>query len=283
MIHISHRSDPLAIISIYFIERFIKELINWINEKHGEYALALASDHGGQLYFGEDTLCLHGCNSKGNEGVFFVYTKELGENYEKYKNHLESEEIPIVSTNDFACTFMQAIKNTNLPLESTCTPRYIGNDKLLMFTSVKSKEIQLKKYLEKLIKKYPKFKNQYEKKYNPKLENNKFASYFKNNDSIYQADRILYREYMNYLIGIQNELFDDVIKSSHNKFYYFILLSIFILFILGFLYYVRRLILITREKVFKDMKKIGEIKNPFLSKIVTYTYIIVAIIHRAIY
>ena len=69
---------------------------------------------------------------------------------------------------------MQAIKNTNLPLESTCTPRYIGNDKLLMFTSVKSKEIQLKKYLEKLIKKYPKFKNQYEKKYNPKLENNNF-------------------------------------------------------------------------------------------------------------
>ena len=278
LIHISHRSDPLAIISIYFIERFIKELINWINEKHGEYALALASDHGGQLYFGEDTLCLHGCNSKGNEGVFFVYTKELGENYEKYKNHLESEEIPIVSTNDFACTFFQALKNANLPLESTCTPRYIGNDKLLMFTSVKSKEIQLKKYLEKLIKKYPKFKNQYEKKYNPKLENNKFASYFKNNDSIYQADRILYREYMNYLIGIQNELFDDVIKSSHNKFYYFILLSIFILFILGFLYYVRRLILITREKVFKDMKKIGEIKNPFLSKIVTYTYIIVAIL-----
>ena len=90
---------------------------------------------------------------KGNEGVFFIYTKELGENYEKYKTNWESEEIPIISTNDFACTFIQALKNVNLPLESTCTPRYIGNDKLLMFTSVKSKEIQLKKYLEKLIKK----------------------------------------------------------------------------------------------------------------------------------
>ena len=278
LIHISHRSDPLVIISIYFIERFIKELINWINEKHGEYALALVSDHGGQLYFGEDTLCLHGCNSLGNEGVFFVYTKELGENYERYKNHLESEEIPVVSINDFACTFMQAVKNTNLPLESTCTPRYIGNDKLLMFTSVKSKEIQLKKYLEKLIKKYPELKNQYETKYNPKLQNNIFASYFKNNDSIYQADKIFYKEYMNYLIGIQNELFDDVVKSSHNKLYYFILLSVFILFILGFLYFVRKLILLTREKVFKDIKKIGESKNPFLSKIVTYTYIIVAIL-----
>ena len=107
-------------------------------------------------------MCNHGCNSIGNEAVFCVYTKELGENYEKYKNHLEGEQIPIVSLNDFACTFMQAVKNTNLPLESTCTPRYIGNDKLLMFTSVKSKEIQLKKYLEKLIKKYPELKNQYE-------------------------------------------------------------------------------------------------------------------------
>jgi len=278
IIHMSHRSNPLAIISVYFIERFIKELINWIDEKHGEYALAFVSDHGGQKYFGEDTLCLHGCKSKGNEGVFFIYTKELGENYEKYKTNWESEEIPIVSTNDFACTFIQALKNVNLPLESTCIPRYIGNDKLLMFTSIKSKEIQLKKYLEKLIKKYPKLKIQYEKKYNPKLKNNKFASYFKNNDSIYQAEQIFYNEYMNYLIDIQNELLDDVVKSSHNKLYYFIFFTTFILFILGFLYFVRKLILITREKVFKDMKKLGENKNPFLSKIVTYTYVIVAIL-----
>ena len=71
------------------------------------------------------------------------------------------------------------------------------------------------------------------KQYNPKLQNNIFASYFKNNDSIYQADKIFYKEYMNYLIGIQNELFDDVVKSSHNKLYYFILLSVFILFSLG--------------------------------------------------
>jgi len=278
IIHTSHRNEPLAIFSIYFLEKFIKELINWINEKHGEYALAFASDHGGQFYFGEDTLCNHGCNSIGNEAVFCVYTKELGENYEKYKNHLEGEQIPIVSLNDFACTFMQAVKNTNLPLESTCTPRYIGNDKLLMFTSVKSKEIQLKKYLEKLIKKYPELKNQYETKYNPKLQNNIFASYFENNDSIYQADRIFYKEYMNYLIGIQNELFDDVIKSSHNKLYYLILYSVLILFILGFLYFVRKLILITREKVFKEIQKTGENRNPFLPKIVTYTYAIVAIL-----
>ena len=113
IIHESHRSSPIAIFSIYFLENFIIELIKWINEKHGEFALALVSDHGGQLYFGEDTLCNHGCNSIGNEATFFIYTKELGDNYEKYKTIDNYDEIPIVSLNDFPCTFIQAIKNIN--------------------------------------------------------------------------------------------------------------------------------------------------------------------------
>ena len=278
IIHTSHRRSPRAIFSIYFLEQYVKELINWINEEHGEYALALASDHGGQLYFGEDTLCNHGCNGKGNEAVFFVYTKELGENYEKYKTKFENEESPIVSMNDIACTFIQSVKNANLPLESTCKPRYIGNDSLLMFVSVKSKEIQLKQYLQKLVKKYPELKNQYERKYNKKLNDNKFVSFFKNEDSIYEADKKLYDEYMNYLIKIQDELFSDVIKSGHNTKYYLILYLTLAFFIIGFLYFIRKLILLTREKVFKEMKKEGENRNPFLSKIVTYTYIIVGIL-----
>jgi len=278
LIHISHRSDPVIIFSIYFIENFVKELIKWINEKHGEYALAFASDHGGQLYYGEDTLCNHGCNSLGNEGVFFVYTKELGEHYEKYKTQSKNENVPIVSLHDCPCTFIQVLKNVNLPLETTCTPRYIGNDKLLMFTSVKSKEIQLKKYLEKLIKKYPVLKNQYEKKYNPKFNNNKYVSYFKNKDSIYQAEPKFYDEYMNYLTGIQDDLFNDVVKSGHNFLYYLILHSIFIIFIIILLYFVRALILLTREKILKDMKKTGESKNPFLSKLIPYTYVLIGIL-----
>ena len=278
LIHISHRSDPVLIFSYYFIENYVKELIKWINEKHGEYALAVASDHGGQLYYGEDTLCNHGCNSLGNEGIFFVYTKELGEHYEKYKNHLENEESPIVSLHDCPCTFMQVLKNVNLPLESTCTPRYIGNDKLLMFSRVKSKEIQLKKYLEKLVKKYPELKNRYERKYSPKLDNNKFVSYFKNNESIYQAEPKFYDEYMNYLNGIQDDLLNDVVKSGHNILYYLILFSIFIFFTIVFLYFVRVLILLTREKILKEMRKTGESKNPFLSKIIPYTYVLVAIL-----
>ena len=276
--HITHRNHPLSIFGNYFIEKMVKELINWIDEEHGEYALALASDHGGQIYFGEDTLCNHGCNSLGNEGVFFIYTKELGENYEKYKTHLEKDEIPIVSLNDFACTATQALKNTNLPLESTCTPRFIGNDKLIFFSAVKSKEIQLKKYVEKLIKKYPELKNQYQEKYEQKIKNNKFNSYFKDLDSIYQAEAKFYNDYMNYLIDIQNELLSDVVKSGQNSTYYLIFYLVLISFILLLLYFIRKLIVLTREKVFKEMKKEGDKRNPFLSKLVSYTYIIIIIL-----
>ena len=276
--HISHRSSPLSLYAIFVIENFVKELINWINEEHGEYALALVSDHGGQLYYGEDTLCNHGCNSLGNEAVFFFYTKELGENYEEYKTNFEKEEIPIVSLNDFACTLTQVLNNTNLPLESTCTPRNIGNDKLIFFSSVKSKEIQLKKYIEKLIKKYPDLKEKYQEKYDEKLKNNTFNSYFKDLDSIYQAEEKLYDDYMKYLIDIQNELLRDVVKSGQNEIYFFIFYSVLIFFIIGILYFIRKLILLTREKVFKEMKKEPDKKNPFLTKLVTYTYIIVIIL-----
>ena len=276
--HISHRNHPLSIFGNYFIEKYVKELINWINEEHDEFALALVSDHGGQIYFGEDTLCNHGCNSLGNEGVFFVYTKELGENFEKYKMPLEKGEIPIVSLNDFACTVTQALKNTNLPLESTCTPRLIGNDKLIFFSTVKSKEMQLKKYIEKLTKKYPELKNQYEGKYFQKLNNNKYNSYFKDLDSIYHAEEKFYNDYMNYLIDIQNELLNDVVKSGQNNTYYLIFYLVLISFIILFLYFIRKLIVLTREKVFTEMKKEGDNKNPFLPKIVTYTYIIVFIL-----
>ena len=207
--------------------------------------MALVSDHGGQNYFGEDTICNHGRNIRGNENVFFIYTKELGEKYEKYKTKFEYEESPIVSLNDFACTFIQSVKNANLPLESACKPRYIGNDSLLMFVSVKSKEIQLKKYLEKLVNKYPELKNQYEGKYNKKFNNNQFALFFKNNDSIFEANKTFYDEYMNYLINIQNEIFSDVAKSGHNTKYYLIFYLVLTFFVIGFLYYVRKLILIT--------------------------------------
>ena len=95
--HVFHKYCPLNRFQVYYIEKMVEQLIKWINKYHSEYTLVLASDHGGQYYFGEDTLCNHGCNLPGNEGIFFVYTKELGENYDKLKLINDKDEIPIIS------------------------------------------------------------------------------------------------------------------------------------------------------------------------------------------
>ena len=234
--HVSYRAHPKVLFSVYYIENLIKEIIDWIDEEHSEYALVLVSDHGGELYFGEDTLCNHGCNTPGNEGIFFIYTTELGKNYERYKTNLKNRNIPIISLNDIPCTISQVLKNINLPLESTCTPRLVGNDNLLRYTSVKSKEIQLIKYIEKFTLKYQKLSNQYKNKYYKKLKNNKFTNYFKNLDSIYKANKKFYDEYMEYLIDIQQKLNNDIIKSGQDFFYYLIYIITLILIFFGLIY-----------------------------------------------
>ena len=276
--HCSHRKSPRALYAVYVVEKIILELINLINEQYPEYALVVASDHGGQTYYGEDTLCNHGCNHLGNEAVFFVYTKVLGENYDKYNIKYKDGEAPIVSLNDFVCVLSSALKNFNYPLESTCTPRYIGNDKLIFFSSVKSKEFQLKQYIEKLVKKYPDLKSQYIEKYETKLKNNKYNSYFKELDDIYKADESFYDEYRKYLLDIQNELLKDVVKSGQNTLYFVIFYSVLILFIFLLLYNLIRLIKITKVKAFKEMKRTDISKNSFLSKLVKYVCILILIL-----
>ena len=276
--HCTQRKSPKAIYAVYFIEKVVQELINWINEDHPEYALALISDHGGQTYYGEDTLCNHGCNQLGNEGVFFVYTKELGENYDKYHIKYENGEAPIVSLNDFVCVFASVLKNFNYPLETTCTPRYIANDKLIYFSSIKSKEFQLKQYVEKLVKKYPYLKSQYIAKYESKLINNKFNEYFKDLNSIYIANDSFYDEYKEYLMEIQSELLQDVVKSGQNIVYFGIFFFFLALLVFGLFYNSRRLIIIIKKKIFKEMKKNNKKNNPFLNVLGKYIYVLLELI-----
>ena len=250
-IHTSYKTYPLNIFKIFYAEQVIKQIIQWINDEHGEYALAVASDHGGQIYYGEDSLCNHGCNHPGNEAFLFVYTKELGENYEKYKMNNKDNEIPMISLNDFPCIIAQLLNNVNLPLEATCTPKYIGNDPYLKFTSIKSKEIQLKKYIEKLNNKYQKLFKKYYIKYNKKLNGHKFFDYFKYLNSINQTEDKIFDEYRDYIMNVQKELFSDAIKASHNKMYNIIFYISSFLFIGGFIYYFRKLIILTKNKISK--------------------------------
>ena len=290
-IHTSYKTYPIVIYKIFYTEQVLKQIIKWINEEHSEYALAMASDHGGQIYYGEDALCNHGCNHPGNEATLFTYTKELGENYEQYKMVSNRDEIPLVSLNDFPCIIAQTVKNVNLPLETTCTPRFIGNDPIIKFSSIKSKEIQLKKYVEKLCNKYPELNEEYHGKYDKKLNGHKFLDYFKDMDTIIQTEDKIFNEYRDYLMNVQDELLTDVIKSSHSQTYYTIFYISAFLFIFGFVYHFRNLILLTRNKILKiytknstiekeivpnpkeDIKENGT-ENIILSKLVRYIIII---------
>jgi len=282
MDHLNHaffKYFPTNRFHVYYLEKFIDKIIKWINNKHGEYALVLGSDHGGQYYFGEDTLCNHGCNLPGNEGIFFVYTKELGENYEKLKMFNDIEDIPEISINDYSCTISQVLKNVNLPLESTCIPRYVGNDKLLKFTSVKSKEIQLKKYIEKLYTKYPEINQKYKNQYYSKLEKNEYIEYFKNEDSIYKASDEFYEKYMNYLIKIQTDLNEKVKQLGQSIKYYLILYSVILIFIIKFYYDIKNIIALTRKKFYKLVmnQSKGE-RTIILKNSLLYLYILLPIL-----
>ena len=278
--HAIYKYFPDNRFHVYYLEKFIDKIIKWINDNHGEYALVLGSDHGGQYYYGEDTLCNHGCNNPGNEGIFFVYTKELGENYEKLKLFNNKEDIPVISINDYSCTIAQVLKNVNLPLESTCIPRTVGNDKLLKFTSVKSKEIQLKQYIEKLYIKYPGLNQKYKNHYYNKLEKNEYAEYFKDEDSIYKAKDEYYEKYMNYLINIQIDLNEKVKQLGQSINYYLILYNAIFFFIIMFYYTLKNMIKLTRKKIYKlIMKKSkGEGKAIILKDCLLYIYILIPIL-----
>ena len=193
--------------------------------------------------------------------------------------------------NDYSCIIAQSLKNVNLPLESTCTPRFIGNDPIIKISTIKSKESQLKIFIEKLCKKYPELREIYHQKYDKKLNNHKFLSYFKDIDSIYQTEDKLFDEYIKYIMSIQDELMSDVIKSGQTKMYYFLFYLALIFFILGFLYYLGKTILITRNKFFKELNKngINDIENVrekeinvnekiFLKKLVRYIIILIPIL-----
>ena len=290
-IHISYKKYPTVVFEIFYAEQIIKNVIKYINEENDEFALGVLSDHGGQYYYGEDALCNHGCNNPGNEAILFTYTKELANNYEKY--NMNEKEIPLISINDYPCVIAQTLNNINLPLESTCTPRIIGNDPIIKFSSIKSKEVQLKTYLEKLCKKYPALHKEYYEKYYEKLYKHKFIDYFKDINTIYQTDDQIFADYIKYIMNIQNDLFNDVIISSHNRIYYIIFYSSFIFFIVALLYHFTSAILLIRNKIYSKLNNTkknemivdlnqsefkSEEENTFLKKLVKYFIIIFIIL-----
>ena len=121
----------------------IKALVTSIENSDfkDEYILIVSSDHGGQLYLGEDEICNHGCQmDKGNEGFLYIYSfgTDWAEDW--------------ITNEDVAAIIAGYIKNAGIPSKARGWPRKIKNNgKLyldeLSWNMLRMKELQLRTVL----------------------------------------------------------------------------------------------------------------------------------------
>ena len=110
----------------------IMNLMNWIDE-HPDYALIINSDHGGQHFYGEDIIRNHGEDFPGNEGIFFIYTKDFKDDYDNLK--MNERYISII---DESTLMSEILLNINIPLESKGIPYPLINDEIFTYSSEKN-------------------------------------------------------------------------------------------------------------------------------------------------
>ena len=232
--HLNHSFDKkhfTTMIDVYGIEKILTNLFAWADTNE-DYAVIVSSDHGGQPFNGEDNICNHGCDKEGNEAILIIYTKELGgANYDKYK--VGSNKIWIY---DVAPTVAQIISDINIPLEAQGVPREIGDDNTLRYTSMKSKEIQLKYYIKQLLHKYPSMKKNLDGYYQ-QLQHNEYNERLNTLDDVEQyANREMYNNYISYLENLQYNITNEIAKSKNSIWFLLIYYIIEICLIIGIYY-----------------------------------------------
>jgi hypothetical protein len=151
--HLYSKKNYESIINSYVTNKFICKIHNWIN-LNPDFSLIIISDHGGNIFPGDETLNMHGSNINGNEGIFSLYNKDLGDNYYK----LKYDNIKIINKYDYSSTMPQIIESINIPLNSFGKPLLVGNDNIIRFSAVKSKEEQVISYLKFAGIKFKEFK-----------------------------------------------------------------------------------------------------------------------------
>ena len=152
--HLNGKAHIQTILNMYITEKMIEQLINWI-DKHEDYALIITSDHGGQIFFGEESMRQHGIDFPGNEAILFIYTKELKEHFDELK--MKKRYIHMIDANEILC---QILLNINIPINSKGFPINLFNDSANSFIALKAKEIQLIQVIERYIQKYPNLENE---------------------------------------------------------------------------------------------------------------------------
>ena len=139
--HFYGKNHMYSLLQAYIAEKMIMNLMNWIDE-HPDYALIINSDHGGQHFYGEDIIRNHGEDFPGNEGIFFIYTKDFKDDYDNLK--MDERYISII---DESTLMSEILLNINIPLESKGIPYPLINDEIFTYSSLKRKE---SKYFERI-------------------------------------------------------------------------------------------------------------------------------------
>jgi len=142
--HLNHelyKYHPQTIVTAMKYEEGIISLMKWVDE-NPQYVLFVSSDHGGQIFKGEDNYCIHGCidnKGKTNGAFLMIYYKNISvfDDFPQFTRHV-----------DVAPTVAQLLENVNIPLETTGFPLRFQNDPLLNLAQIRSKEIQLGKLIE---------------------------------------------------------------------------------------------------------------------------------------
>ena len=135
--HLYGKNHIYTMLHVYITEKIILKLIDWIDINE-DYALIINSDYGGQDFYDEDTIKMHGEDYHGNEGLLFIYTKEFKENYNNLK--MTQRYIDILDVN---AIISEILKDINIPLESKGIPYKLINDDIYAYYALKMKENQL--------------------------------------------------------------------------------------------------------------------------------------------
>ena len=209
----------------YSIDSYLHKIWTFIQE-NPEFALIIGSDHGGNIFPGNDEIISHGSNDYGNEGIFLLYTKDL--NIPK-NDELKSE---IINRYQYASSMPLIIEGINIPLESIEMPILLYNDSFWEDIVIKMKGFQIIQYFQKSSLKFTELKDKFylyicqiydiieNKEYDFELKKNKLLKI--------------------HLIGIKIMKKKLIPKSYY--IYFFVITGFFILKIIVEIYFMKKII-----------------------------------------
>ena len=221
-----------TMLQTYSIDSYLNKIYEFINE-NPEFALIIASDHGGSIFPGDDEIISHGSNVDGNEGIFLLYTKELSE----YKRNInDNNNFEIINRYHYAPSMPLIIQDINIPLESIEMPLLFFNDSFWEENVIMMKVFQMVEFFKTGSLKVKKLENL-------------FYNYISDTFMIYK-EKINFEEKKKKLINLHLKGV-EILKKNLIPFKYYVLVFLISTFLIG-----KTIIeIIFMKNIFKEKKE----------------------------